>query len=158
MAALWADDKPSELVVKANIAIAAALEQNPLSRDDALKDAALLKCTSVSKLRNRGVLLNFASKEAALWVRKNGSAFAAAFDASVIVRDRGYQVLIKNVPVETDISNPDTLRAIERENDLPTDSFLRANWIRPIMRRREGQQNAHLRVAVSSAELANALI
>ncbi|KZV78223.1 hypothetical protein EXIGLDRAFT_573332, partial [Exidia glandulosa HHB12029] len=110
------------------------------------------------KLRNRGVLFNFASKEAALWVRKNRSAFAAAFDASAIVRDRGYQILVKNVPVETDISNSDTLRAIERDNGLPTGSFLQANWIRPVARRREGQQNAHLRVAVSSAELANALI
>lgn len=64
-AAAWADNKPPELVAKANIAIEAVLKTHPLSDDDPLKGEGKLKCLSVSKLRNRGVLFNLNSREAA---------------------------------------------------------------------------------------------
>ncbi|KZW02650.1 hypothetical protein EXIGLDRAFT_575561, partial [Exidia glandulosa HHB12029] len=117
-----------------------------------------LKCLSVSKLRNRGVLFNLNSRAAADWLRRNRVAFTAEFDAAAIVRDRGYQLLVKNVPTDVDISAPETLRRIEEENELPTQTLLQAKWLKAVDRRRIGQQNAHLRLSVASPSLANKLI
>ncbi|KZV95077.1 hypothetical protein EXIGLDRAFT_611048, partial [Exidia glandulosa HHB12029] len=140
------------------MAVTAVLKENPLSADDPLNGPDKLKVLSVSKLRNRGVLFNFADKLAADWVKRNRALFAASFDPAALVRDRGYQILVKNVPVDVDIDKAETLRAIEEGNGLPPHSLLSAAWLKPIIRRRKEQQNAHLRVAVSDPVWANALI
>ncbi|KZV78846.1 hypothetical protein EXIGLDRAFT_633120, partial [Exidia glandulosa HHB12029] len=132
--------------------------KHPLAADDPLNGEDKLKVRSVSKLRNRGVLFNFGDKLAVDWVRRHRAAFLASFDAAAILRDRGYQILVKNVPVELDILKSDTLRAIENANDFATGSILRAKWLRPIVRRRPDQRNAHLCLVVSSPSLANSLI
>ncbi|KZV97557.1 hypothetical protein EXIGLDRAFT_670093, partial [Exidia glandulosa HHB12029] len=140
------------------MAIKSVLANHPLSADDPLHGSDGLKVLSVSKLRNRGVLFNFGDKLAVNWVRRHRTAFVASFDAAAILRDRGYPVLVKNVPVEFDPTNLDSLRRVERANDFPADSILRAKWLRPIERRNPGQKNAHLCLVVSGAGLANSVI
>ncbi|KZV85626.1 hypothetical protein EXIGLDRAFT_586933, partial [Exidia glandulosa HHB12029] len=117
-----------------------------------------IKVLSVSKLRNGGVLFNFGDRLSAEWVKRNRTAFAASFDPAALVRDRGYQVLVKNVPVDVEIQKSETLRAMEGANGLPPGTLLRADWLKPVARRRKDQKNAHLRVAVSSPVWANAMI
>ncbi|KZV92436.1 hypothetical protein EXIGLDRAFT_614387, partial [Exidia glandulosa HHB12029] len=140
------------------MAVEAVLKEHPLPADDPLYGPDKIKVISVSKLRNGGVLFNFGDKLSADWVKRNRVLFAASFDPAALVRDRGYQILVKNVPVGTDIDKAETLRAIEKGNGLPDNSLLGAAWLKPIERRRKEQQNAHLRIAVSDPTWANALI
>ncbi|EJD36969.1 hypothetical protein AURDEDRAFT_25106, partial [Auricularia subglabra TFB-10046 SS5] len=97
-------------------------------------------------LRNGGVVYELDSKESAEWVRKPmiRSLFLQRFDPSAILRDRAHPVLLKNVPVEFDVSSTEFLRGIETANELPEHSLLGARWMKHKDRRRAGQQNAHL--------------
>ncbi|EJD36645.1 hypothetical protein AURDEDRAFT_23058, partial [Auricularia subglabra TFB-10046 SS5] len=115
---------------------------------------------TVSKLRNGGVIYEFHDKEAVDWIRAPGvrDTFIRLFDPSAILRDHAHPVLLKNVPIEFPIDSPDFLRAIEADNGLQAGCLIRAQWMKPKGRRRKGQNNAHLRVLVSSADAANSII
>ncbi|EJD33433.1 hypothetical protein AURDEDRAFT_177485 [Auricularia subglabra TFB-10046 SS5] len=154
--AAWAKNSLNDLERKAEIALTEA--------EAACSPEARLETTpsivTVTRLRNGGIIYELDSAASASWVRKPGirALFLKHFDPSAVLRDRMHPVLLKNVSVEVDVADTDLLRRIETANNLPAHSLLRAQWMKPVQRRRAGQQTAHLRVMVATAEVANSMI
>ncbi|KAI0753213.1 hypothetical protein C8Q80DRAFT_1074021, partial [Daedaleopsis nitida] len=109
-------------------------------------------------LRNGGVVVEWRSKHDAEWVRKepHTSLLQAAVGPDVQVKARLFKVVAKFVPVECDPAAETT--DIEATNRLPEGCIATARWIRPVEKRRAGQQFAHMQVCFKSPQDANEAI
>jgi len=119
-----------------------------------------LSLKTLTVLRNGGILLELPSKEAALWLKTgtNCAKLATASGGDLTIRSRTYNIVVPFVPTSTDIEEPDTLRAIEDDNDLPLSCITAARWIKPPHRRENAQRVAHAMFHMSTPETANKLI
>jgi len=125
--------------------------------DDTTPDLSL---KSLTVLRNGGTLLELSSKEVAQWLKigMNCKKLATASGRELTIRSRTYNIVIPFVPTSTAIEEPDTLRAIEDDNDLPFGCIMAACWIKPPRRRENAQRVAHAMFQMSTPETANKLI
>ena len=114
----------------------------------------------VFKLRNGSMILQFASKEAADWLRipVNEAAFTCKFDPDTAIRDRVHPIMVPRIPITFDPNNPKHLREVEEVNRMHPNTIKKARWIKPIYRRTQGQRCAHAIFTISSAADANRLL
>ena len=114
----------------------------------------------VFKLRNGSMILQFASKEAADWLRipVNEAAFTCKFDPDTIIRDRVHPIMVPRIPITFDPNNPKHLREVEEVNRMHPNAIKKARWIKPTYRRTRGQSCAHAIFTISTAADANRLL
>jgi hypothetical protein len=114
----------------------------------------------IIKMHNRGLILQFQTKEAAEWFCQPQVELTLLpkLDKMALVKERAYQILVLRVPVIFDPSAEVQLRELEERNDLHKSRLCKARWIKPGYRRVLGQQFAHLALTVSTPEDANILI
>lgn len=114
----------------------------------------------ITKFPNGGALLHLNSKEAADWLKDPNveDTFLKAFSKDAYVKECSYSILLRGVPIIFDPSSEEHLWDIEEENGLRKFSILKARWIKPEARRRNGQTHAHATAAIGSVETANSII
>ncbi|KAH8985500.1 hypothetical protein EDB86DRAFT_2768780, partial [Lactarius hatsudake] len=105
----------------------------------------------VHKLHNRGIILQFKTKEAAEWLRQLHIEFnlLPKINSSATVKERSFQILVPRVPVIFDPENNDYLWEIEEGNNINRKSLQKAKWIKPLYRRAMGQKFAHLTLSIN---------
>ncbi|KAF9040121.1 hypothetical protein BJ165DRAFT_1321117, partial [Panaeolus papilionaceus] len=98
--------------------------------------------------------------EAVDWIRQDGRILALAARLGATVKDRGYQVMVKYIPLTYDdnIANGTAPREIEECNNIEEGAIKEARWIKPIERRREEQACAHAMLTFSNPKDANIAI
>ena len=76
------------------------------------------------------------------------------------IRPHTYAVIFRFVPCNGtfDPSLDDSLRTIEKENDLPTNAIIAASWCKHPDRRSPNQTTATLKVACANPDVANRLL
>ena len=111
-------------------------------------------------MRNGGLLLELNSNEAAEWLRNgtNRENFLNNIGSGACIKDRTYQVIVSFVPTSFKPDDADSLRAYETINDLQPDTVLKAEWIKPVTERREGQRVATARFYHKDAKSANVIL
>ena len=123
-------------------------------------DAPDITIKSLAILRNGGILLEFPSKQAVQWIKQSDrlQRLAAASGGNLAFKDRSYNIVVPFVPTTTTIESPETLKAIEEENELPRGAIGTAKWIKPPQRREAAQRVAHALFRMTTPEAANQLI
>ena len=73
----------------------------------------------MNKLRNGGVIIQLATKDAADWLREpfNKVAFTEKLDAHVYIKERTYPLVVPRVPISFDPLNQEHLREVEAINN-----------------------------------------
>ncbi|KAI9064364.1 hypothetical protein FKP32DRAFT_1611428 [Trametes sanguinea] len=82
-------------------------------------------------------------------------AFSRKLGLRAQVVERTYRLVAERVPVTFDPSDQSVLRELESRHELGAGSIVRADWIKPVSRRRPGQATAHLMLVVTGVEHAN---
>lgn len=118
------------------------------------------KVQEINKLRNRGVIIQVSTKEAADWLQEpiNELDFTSKLDASAYIKDRVYPIVVPRIPLLFDLSNQEHLCEIESANDLPPKMISKARWIKPIYRCHSKQKFAYTMLSLTSVVEANQLI
>ena len=150
------DDMPlaqlneQELVKKAALAL-------DIMRESGHTPPAGLRFLTVKCLRHGGLLYELNSKEGATWLQKqeNMKPFTDSFGPDATIRAKYYPCLLRNAPTYLQPDDPNTLRDLEAENDWKRDDLVVAHWIKPIDKRRPGQQRAHMIIKFSTPQRAN---
>ncbi|KAI6123041.1 hypothetical protein EV401DRAFT_2164519 [Pisolithus croceorrhizus] len=95
-----------------------------------------LQLKSVACLQNQGIILEMNSCEAANWIRNptNRTTFVNELGGKIRLTDRLYHVVVPFFPISADITDPTTLRDIEKENDIPTNTVATAKWAKDPMK------------------------
>ena len=119
-----------------------------------------VKIQEAIKLRNGSMILQFATKESADWLRTpaNKAAFIKKFDPEATIRERVHPIMVPRIPITFDPNNPAHLRETEEVNRLPTGTIKKARWIKPEYRRAPGQSCAHAIFTITSVSVANILL
>ena len=114
----------------------------------------------INKLRNGGVVIQLASKEAVNWLREpfNKVAFTEKLDANAYIKDRTYLLVVPRVPISFDPQNQEHLHEVETINNLALNSISKARWIKLVYRRHAKQTVAYATLSLNSANEANRLI
>lgn len=118
-----------------------------------------MEFVAATKLRNGGVVYDMSSVEAARWLRKDDvkRSFLQGYDSQAIIKNRIYLVVAEFVPCS--LGDPMDARAvIEGGGKLRTGEVVHAKWIKNPIRRKPGQQSAHLIVGCGTREGANLII
>ncbi|KIM52385.1 hypothetical protein SCLCIDRAFT_46563, partial [Scleroderma citrinum Foug A] len=86
------------------------------------------------------------SEETVTWLRstKGQQAFAAKFGTKVSLASKPFPVITEYIPVRLAIDDTNTLREMERENDLLVNTIHSIRWIKPLERRAPNQCTAHM--------------
>lgn len=80
------------------------------------------------------------------------------FGHDLIIKDRTYQTLLKNIPVVFDPNSPVCIAEIELKAGFKLDEITKARYIKPIARRTPGQRTAHAIFTFKSKNAANQAI
>ena len=114
----------------------------------------------INKLRNGGVNIQLATKEAADWLQEpfNKVAFTKKLDANAYIKDRTYPLVVARVPISFDPLKQEHLREVETINKLAPNSISKARWIKPLYRRHAKQTVAYATLSLNSANEADRLI
>ncbi|KZT66287.1 hypothetical protein DAEQUDRAFT_636968, partial [Daedalea quercina L-15889] len=98
--------------------------------------------------------------EGAAWLQmpENTKRFTSRFGLESVIRARYYTCLFRNVPTYFHPDSDRDLRTLEHDNEWNEHEIVAAHWIKPVNKRRPGQQRAHLIVKFSSPQRANSAI
>ena len=115
---------------------------------------------SSTLLRNGGLLLEMGSAEAAEWVRSGdaNSRFLEGVGSGASIKNRSYQVIVQFVPISFNPMDDTQIRTYEELNDIPLNSILKAEWIKPVEERKPNQKVATLRMFHRDAASANYIL
>ena len=121
---------------------------------------AEVKLKTGTLLRNGGLLLELNSDEAAHWLRSEDviGRFLENLGSGASIKNRTYQVIVHFVPISFDPTNDEHIRSYEEFNNIANGSIAKAEWIKPVKDRKEGQKVATLRVFHKDAESANLIL
>jgi hypothetical protein len=114
----------------------------------------------VFKLRNRSIILQLASKEAADWlcVPTNEAAFTRHFNPDTIIRDHMHPIMVPKIPLTFNPNDPAHLREVKEVNRLSPKSIKKARWIKPEYRHTPEQSCTHTIFTISSVTDTNRLL
>ena len=114
----------------------------------------------VNKTRGDTLLLQLNTKPAAEWLRDPiiEAKFTKKFANDSYFVDRKYNILIPRTPITFDPANEASIREIEEGNNLGPHEIVKAKWIKPVNKRREGQTHAYASITLNSPVIANLLI
>lgn len=119
-----------------------------------------MRFVTVKRLRHGGLLYELNTKEAASWLQQpaNMKPFTNHFGHDASIAAKHYACLLRNAPVYLQPDNPRDLRDLESTNGWNRNELVAAHWIKPVDKRRQGQQHAHLILKFSTPQRANAAI
>ena len=139
-----------ELVQKAMLAL-------ELMRDAGHPHPANMRFLTVKRLRHGGLLYELNSKEAAAWLQRpeNMKPFTNRFGHNASIAAKNYACLLRNAPVYLRPDNPRDLRELEEVNGWSPNELTAMHWIKPVDKRRQGQQHAHLILKFTTPQRAN---
>ena len=111
-------------------------------------------------LRNGGLLVELDRAEAADWLcdDANRSKLLDNIGSGASIKNRTYQVIVQFIPVQFNPENEESLRNVEKVNELRPKTILKAEWIKPVKDRREGQKVATARFYFNDAKTANTVL
>ncbi|KAF8545756.1 hypothetical protein OG21DRAFT_1428696, partial [Imleria badia] len=111
-------------------------------------------------LRNGGIILELDSVSSTRWLRQdaNKANFLEKLEIPADFKDHRYAILIPFLPISFPIEEPDWLRAVEAENDLPEGSITTARWIKVKTRCTPDQRVAHAIFTLAEPKAANILL
>lgn len=141
----------SQLVAKANEAMKTA----KIEKSGQLEEH---KFISARKLRNGGLLLETNTVRAADAIKKKKEDFCKAFSPSAKIKDRNYTVRLSFVPVTHEVDSEGERRWIEENSGVEEGHLAGTAWVKPVQKRREGQQVATLVARFSTPQAANKAI
>lgn len=119
-----------------------------------------MRFLTVKRLRHGGLLYELNTKEAASWLQhpENMKPFTNHFGHDTSITAKHYACLLRNAPVYLQPENPRNLRELEAANDWNPNELTAAHWIKPVEKRRPGQQHAHLILKFTTPQRTNAAI
>lgn len=119
-----------------------------------------MRFVTVKRLRHGGLLYELNTKEAASWLQRpeNMKPFTNHFGHDASIAAKHYACLLRNAPVYLQPDNPRDLRELEAVNGWEPNELTAAHWIKPIDKRRRGQQHAHLILKFTTPQRANTAI
>ena len=111
-------------------------------------------------LRNGGLLLEMNKAEDAKWLREetNRKKILDNIGTGASIKDRTYQVIVQFIPIQFDPQNEESLRHVESSNGLKPKTIMKAEWVKPVKDRREGQKVATARIYLKDANTANTIL
>ena len=120
----------------------------------------LPKIKGVVMLRNGRLLLELDTATSARWLceEENRAKVLENIGSGASIKNRSYQVIVQFIPVHFDTDDDEMLKQFEEANDLQPRSVLKAEWIKPIKDRREGQRVATARMYLKDAKSANTIL
>ena len=100
---------------------------------------------AVSKLRNRGVLMELDSDSAAEWFAQGHiqQAFTQKLPHGVSIKHRLYHTVVQFIPLSFRPEKESDLQEVEEVNGIKMGDIVRACWIKPIARRSPSQTCGH---------------
>ncbi len=115
---------------------------------------------TVTATREKTMLLQLNTKQAANWLRDAGveTKFTEKFAKDSFFVSRNYNIIVPRTPIIFNLKNEEHLREMEECNNLNPNVIRKARWIKPILRRREGQAHAYSILTITSPATANQLI
>jgi len=118
------------------------------------------KLKSSTMLRNGGLLLELDTTESAQWLKSEKviEVFLGNVGSGAEIKNRSYQVIVHFVPIRFDPTNSEHVKEYEELNNIPLNSVLKAEWIKPVKERKENQRVATMRVYHRDAESANMIL
>ena len=84
--------------------------------------------------------------------------FTDKFGLEATIRARQYACLVRNTPIHLAIELANTLRGLENDNEWAKGEIVAAHWIKPVNKRRAGQERAHMILKLSTPQRANETI
>ena len=119
-----------------------------------------MRFLTVKPLRHGRLLYELNSKEAAAWLQRpeNMKPFTNRFGHNASITAKNYACLLRNAPVYLRPDNPRDLRELEAVNGWNPNELTAMHWIKPIDKRRQGQQHAHLILKFTTPQRANEAI
>lgn len=119
-----------------------------------------LRFLTVKRLDQGGLLYEVNTKEGASWLQRpeNMRHFTDKFGLDAVIRAKYYACLVRNAPTHLRPENEQTLHDMERENGWNKGEVVAAHWIKPVAKRRPGQERAHLILKLSTPQRANETI
>ncbi|KAF8148182.1 hypothetical protein B0H34DRAFT_785681 [Crassisporium funariophilum] len=123
----------------------------------AMMGAESRKARSVTRQRNRGLLLEMETDMGAEWIRveRNGKALCEALGRGIHFKARSYNLIAYNSPLEIDPENQDHLQEICEVNGIKEGQLLAMQWAKPIARRSDTQRSAHLILTFTNVDAAD---
>lgn len=154
----WLDNTPTQHVAKARFGIEAAHAAH--TPPAPLDDVKAVTPTHAFRAGKHGVVLSFATKEAADWFSSPDvwGEFIKKYEGDVTLKPRLFMVVLRNLPVSYDPSLPDFKSALCDDNTMPTAWVDSVRWMKPAARRTDDQRSAHALVAFRTAEAANEIL
>jgi hypothetical protein len=100
-----------------------------------------MEVLSARKLIHGGILYKLSDSTSASWVNTPGnrSALLEHFGTEVIIKDRAFHFIIKNIPISFNPTSPIAITDIKRKGGLQAKSVVKARYIKPIAHRNPKQ-------------------
>lgn len=149
----------TEIRDKANKAIS-EIDADGDDQDDQDDPLGKVEVDFVTKIRGEAILLQLNSKLSADWLRDPiiESKFIEKFANDSYFVDRKYSIIVPRTPITFEPENEANLRELEEGNNLGPHEIVKAKWIKPVNKRREGQTHAYATIVLNSPVIANLLI
>ena len=123
-------------------------------------DGPVIQIKAISSTKSGSPILELNSLEATNWLKdpSRRSAFFEHLGGKVQVKERLYHLVVPFLPTSTKTDDPETLRSIKHESDIPEQSITKLKWIKDPSRRDARQRVAHALLSISSPHVANQVI
>ena len=111
-------------------------------------------------LHNGGLILKMNKAEDAEWLREetNQKKILDNIGTGVSIKDCTYKVIVQFILIQFDPQNEESLRHVESSNGLKPKTIMKAEWIKPVKDRREGQKVVTARIYLKDANTANTIL
>ena len=126
-------------------------------RDD---DTPSVQIKAITKLRNRGLIVEMDNTESAKWIKSDNIAnqFLTALDIPTCFKQQLYPILVPFLPISLDIDDPEWIHTVEVENNLERGDIEGARWIKQKERCSSHQRVAHAIFTLANTDIANTLL
>ena len=106
------------------------------------KDTTVLE---VIKLHKGGFTILFKNKATVKWLQDLGVEFEFTMGLSrdISIVKHSYSLLVPQILLSFNLANAEHLREVKECNEIPAGTITKARWIKPVIRRVEGQRAAH---------------
>jgi hypothetical protein len=112
------------------------------------------------KLQRGGIIYVMKSVAAANWLRQAEikEKFMSFFGGQGRMRERGFVIVLKFVPVSLEPSSLPARRKVEEENEMEKEEIVDVKWLKDKEKRTSGQRTAFVLLTLRSARTANKIL
>jgi len=118
------------------------------------------KILTVKILQSGGLTIEFESEPLAKWYQDSPrkDEIRENLQTEVSFHMQSFSLIIEYIPISTRIDQPDFLRTVENDNNLPLHSLTSIRWLKPLNRRSEHQRRAFAMLQTSDVHIANGIL